>query len=60
MRREDVIFDLAWRLHIKHYPDLKIGEFKGKVIKLLNEDKELSALFDAIVPKRAWDGADDN
>lgn len=60
MCRVDVIFDLAWMLHVKHYSDSKIGELKERVVKLLNEDKELSGLFDTIVPKRPWDAADGN
>lgn len=52
MCREDIIFDLAWRLHIKHYPDSNIGELKDRVVKLLDGDKELCMLFDMVVPKR--------
>ena len=45
IRRVDVIFYLAQMLHAKHYPDSKIGMLKGKLMKLLSEDMELSVLL---------------
>jgi len=60
IRRVDVIFYLAQMLHAKHYPDSKIGMLKGKLMKLLSEDMELSASVETIVPKRAWDATDDD
>ena len=47
-------------LHVEHYPDSKIGMLKGKLMKLLSEDMELSASVETIVPKRAWDATDDD
>ncbi len=52
MPREDVIFDLAWRLHVKEYPTSSVSELEDQVAKFLDEDKELKVLFDMIALKR--------